>query len=171
MTQETIILPAPLEATLHVPPPLPPPRRFRDWCKEWGSPPVILTMLGMLTIVGAWCGERLIDQSQTHVRIERLETRADHADSLMSDMQRQTSQQINTLAQQVNGLAMTLAGIAPQLNGMMELIKTLKDNEDRTDTRIIEAGRIRDDNARRANEELSRRLDTLSSQVQGIGRR
>ncbi len=62
-------------------------------------------------------------------------------------MQRQTAQQITTLSQQVNSLAMTLAGIAPQLNGMMELIRTLKDNEDRTDTRIIEASRLRDENA------------------------
>ncbi len=92
-----------------------------------------------------------------------------NVDGLMTEMQRQTAAQINTLAQQVSGLALTVAGITPRMDSMLDLVKTLKDSSDRTDTRIIEAGRIRDDNARRANEELGRRLDTLSSQVQAVG--
>jgi chromosome segregation ATPase len=142
--------------TIHV-------RSWNGWCAKWRDPAVLLAAAGALAAVGMWGMGIAMDEAQLINRVISLEKRADEQAATLSRFQEQVGQKIENLDGKVNQFALQLATLSPRLDGMVELLKTIKDNETATDQRIIEANRARDETARLRDAEWSRRFDSLAA--------
>lgn len=144
---------------------------WQDWCIRWRDPAVLLAMASAFGAAGTWGVGMAMDQTQLIGRVASLEKRADEQTTTLARFQEQVGQRIETLDGKVNQFSLQLASLSPRLDGLYELLRTMKETQQATDQRIIDANRARDEAARLRDADWSRRLDSLAIVIQGAHRR
>jgi hypothetical protein len=131
---------------------------MRVWLTKLIDPATILSVVALIGGGWVWYEARSTGRIQLEDQVVILEKRVDDENAILARFQDQTIVSSNQIAT-----------IGARLDGFYAILTVIKEDEERTEQRIIDGNHTRDETTRMQNDALNRRLDTLQQQILALG--